>query len=415
MSVSLYSLATMLSTVVSNKRRVSALKSLGVVSIGDALTYFPFRVTDPVPPRAIREAGLGQTIAFGATVAQIRVAPMHARRGYRLDAVVDDGRFARSRGVTGAVAQLVFFSHRKSYIDWVAMRLGKGTEVVVSGQVSEFNGQIQFTHPDVLTIDPDAAVADQVNTPPATPPEGKHPYDAPNMEQALARIGRPRPVYHASARISSEHIHDTIMDVLGLLDTPIEDILPESVIGDRALLHRQQAFQAIHNPSTIDEFKLGIATLRYEEAFISQTAVVHSRAQSHEAPAAECTDVAMRDRFIGSLSFALTHGQREVIDTIAADMSREHPMQRLLQGEVGSGKTVVAVCAMLQAVGSGHQAVLIAPIACSRGSAHRRHEACGASAGAGAGSQWRALRHRCHARRLLRHIPGTKPRTRGDR
>ena len=89
-----------------------------------------------------------------------------------------------------------------------------------------------------------------------------------------------------------------------------------------------------------------------------------------------CAGVALRDRFIESLPFPLTGGQREVIDDIGVDMAREYPMQRLLQGEVGSGKTVVAVAAMLQAAGSGHQAVLVAPtqvLAEQQSCDHQRH------------------------------------------
>ena len=88
---------TTLASLVTNKRRVSALKSLGIVTVGDALTYYPFRVTEPVPLRAIREAAPGQQMAFAAVIRDMRVVPMNARRGYRLEATVDDADFARSR------------------------------------------------------------------------------------------------------------------------------------------------------------------------------------------------------------------------------------------------------------------------------------------------------------------------------
>lgn len=141
----------------------------------------------------------------------------------------------------------------------------------------------------------------------------------------------------------------------------IPDVLPESVRESNHLLHRAEAFLAIHDPLSTADFKRAIGTMRYEEAFVSQTALLQSRSNVRKDAALPCAGVALRDRFIESLPFPLTGGQREVIDDIGVDMAREYPMQRLLQGEVGSGKTVVAVAAMLQAAGSGHQAVLVAP------------------------------------------------------
>lgn len=102
-------------------------------------------------------------------------------------------------------------------------------------------------------------------------------------------------------------------------------------------------------------------TLRYEEALICQTALVQSRDSSRKATATACADTRLKDDFVESLPFSLTDGQQQVIADISDDMARDYPMQRLLQGEVGSGKTVVAVAAMMQAVGSGKQAVLVAP------------------------------------------------------
>ena len=99
-------MGTTLASLVTNKRRVSALKSLGIVTVGDALTYYPFRVTEPVPLRAIREAAPGQQMAFAAVIRDMRVVPMNARRGYRLEATVDDADFARSRRVPGSTARL---------------------------------------------------------------------------------------------------------------------------------------------------------------------------------------------------------------------------------------------------------------------------------------------------------------------
>ncbi|BAJ67940.1 ATP-dependent DNA helicase RecG [Bifidobacterium longum subsp. infantis] len=465
---------TTLASLVTNKRRVSALKSLGIVTVGDALTYYPFRVTEPVPLRAIREAAPGQQMAFAAVIRDMRVVPMNARRGYRLEAAVDDADFARSRRVPGSTARLTFFSYRKSYVDWVSMRLRAGTSVVVSGMPSEYMGQLQFTHPEILTVAPGSAgtgaglegyargaasgngafagstdpyaSAQSAYPPAAAAPSGAAlKYDADTVQEALTRVCRPRPVYHASSRISSEHIHETILGLLWMMgartsSTPdgqlagagsvdivapttdtiavqngeeksgttaesgaealsrsIPDVLPESVRKAKNLMHRAEAFLAIHDPASTARFKEAIETLRYEEAFVSQTSLLKARQHAHKSSAHPCplnealetarasvgeaaaepsaqpgasergaaTNLPdlpnLRDRFIASLPFTLTAGQSQVVDDIAADLERDWPMQRLLQGEVGSGKTVVALAAMLQAVGAGYQAVLVAP------------------------------------------------------
>ena len=431
---------TTLASLVTNRRRVSALKSLGIVTVGDALTYYPFRVTEPVPLRAIREAAPGQQMAFAAVIRDMRVVPMNARRGYRLEATVDDADFARSCRVPGSTARLTFFSYRKSYVDWVSMRLRAGTSVVVSGMPSEYMGQLQFTHPEILTVAPGSAgtgaglegyardaapsngafagsadpyaSAQSAYPPAAAAPSGAAlKYDADTVQEALTRVCRPRPVYHASSRISSEHIHETILGLLWMmgartsstsdgqltgagsadivapttdtiavqngeeksgttaesgaeaLSQSIPDVLPESVRKARNLMHRAEAFLAIHDPSSTSRFKEAIETLRYEEAFVSQTSLLKARSHAHKSAAHSCPLVtdSLRDQFIASLPFSLTAGQQQVIHDIAADLAHDWPMQRLLQGEVGSGKTVVALAAMLQAVDAGYQAVLVAP------------------------------------------------------
>ena len=433
-------MGTTLASLVTNKRRVSALKSLGIVTVGDALTYYPFRVTEPVPLRAIREAAPGQQMAFAAVIRDMRVVPMNARRGYRLEATVDDADFARSRRVPGSTARLTFFSYRKSYVDWVSVRLRAGTSVVVSGMPGEYMGQLQFTHPEILTVasvpagagaglegyargaasgngafagstDPYAS-AQSAYPPAATAPSGAAlKYDADTVQEALTRVCRPRPVYHASSRISSEHIHETILGLLWMMgartsSTPdgqlagagaagivapatdtiavqngeeksgttaesgaealsqsIPDVLPESVRKAKNLMHRAEAFLAIHDPASTARFKEAIETLRYEEAFVSQVSLLKARSHAHKSAAHSCPLVtdSLRDQFIASLPFSLTAGQQQVIHDIAADLAHDWPMQRLLQGEVGSGKTVVALAAMLQAVDAGYQAVLVAP------------------------------------------------------
>lgn len=359
---------TSLSTIISNKRRVSALKSLGIVTVEDALTYYPFRVTSPLRIANLKDVKIGEEVAFYAQVQSINVVPMNARRGFRIEInVLQDMQ---------AVAQLIYFSKNRQYAQWLSAKMHVGEMVVVGGTSSAFNGKLQFTHPQILTV---SAVeeSDSLHQSRDT---------VRSVEDGLARMSAPMPVYHANSRISSEHIHETILSILSALSKDSEDfaasaasadskdsatctteslqipnITPESVLKKRNLMTRASAIYSIHNPQSVDEFYKAVDSLRYEEAFISQVAVLRSREDSKDNQAKSCNNSLIRNEFVESLPFELTAGQKDVIDEIVRDMRERHPMRRLLQGEVGSGKTVVALAAMLEAVGSGYQAVLVSP------------------------------------------------------
>ena len=366
-----------LSSIISNKRRVSALKSLGIITIEDALTYYPFRVTNPLKIARLRDVQIGEEIAFYAQIQSINLVPMNARRGFRLEVNVLQDQQQH--------AQLIYFSKNRAYANWLSAKFRVGENVVIGGVSSAFNGRLQFAHPQILIVD--SQNHDSFN---------KSADTVGSVEEGLARLCAPQPVYHANSRISSEHIHETVLSVISALSalsqsaqsaqpeqleqsslsvsslsvsslsvsalsTQIPNILPESVLKKRNLLPRAEAICAIHNPQSTDEFYKAIATLRYEEAFVSQVAVLQSRENSKNNQAKSCNNSRLRCKFTESLPFSLTSGQQEVIDEIIGDMHERRPMRRLLQGEVGSGKTVVAVSAMLEAVGSGYQAVLVAP------------------------------------------------------
>lgn len=376
-------LNTAISSIISNKRRASALKSLGVITVKDALTYYPFRVTNPLKATHLSQIIPGQEVAFSATIQSINIVQMAARRGYRLEVNVAQD---------AAQAQIVYFSKNRQYVQWISGRIAVGQTVVVGGTSGEFNGRLQFTHPQILTVRAKSGESDDSAVQ--------------SVEEGIEKLCAPQPIYHANSRISSEHIHDTILGLLQLfkncdsgdsnvdatnvpdtdvlatnvLSDVLPDVLPQFVTNSRNLMHRAAAFESIHNPQNKNDFENAIHTMRYEEAFISQIAVLQSRKKSGENKSYACENSELRKHFEESLPFKLTEGQKNVIAEITADMQHaqntirsaeqrntEHrpkeqrPMRRLLQGEVGSGKTIVAMSAMLQAVGSGHQAVLIAP------------------------------------------------------
>ncbi|MDK8328397.1 MAG: ATP-dependent DNA helicase RecG [Gardnerella vaginalis] len=370
-------LNTAVSSIVSNKRRVSALKSLGVITVRDALTYYPFRVTNPLKRAHLSQILPGQEVAFSATIQSINIVQMAARRGYRLEVNVAQD---------AAQAQIVYFSKNRQYVQWVSGRIAVGQTVVVGGTSGEFNGRLQFTHPQILTVRAKSAESDDSAYNTDVRVQNSDDFSVQSVEDGIEKLCAPQPIYHANSRISSEHIHETILGLLRLFKTcdsgdpnvpdtdilsdVLPDVLPQFVTNSRNLMHRAAAFESIHNPQNKNDFENAIHTMRYEEAFISQIAVLQSRKKSGENKAYTCENSELRKHFEESLPFELTEGQKNVISEITADMQGESqateesplkPMRRLLQGEVGSGKTIVAMSAMLQAVGSGHQAVLIAP------------------------------------------------------
>lgn len=370
-------LNTAISSLISNKRRASALKSLGVITVKDALTYYPFRVTNPLKRTHLSQILPGQEVAFSATIQSINIVQMAARRGYRLEVNVAQD---------AAQAQIVYFSKNRQYVQWVSGRIAVGQTVVVGGTSGEFNGRLQFTHPQILTVRAKSAESDDSAHNDDARVQSSDDFSVQSVEDGIEKLCAPQPIYHANSRISSEHIHETILGLLRLFKTcdsgdpnvpdtdilpdVLPDVLPQFVTNSRNLMHRAAAFESIHNPQNKNDFENAIHTMRYEEAFISQIAVLQSRKKSGENKAYTCENSELRKHFEESLPFELTEGQKNVISEITADMQGESqateesplkPMRRLLQGEVGSGKTIVAMSAMLQAVGSGHQAVLIAP------------------------------------------------------
>ncbi len=221
----------------------------------------------------------------------------------------------------------------------MASRLRAGLQHVISGDPSTFNDRLQFTHPDILSVapaEPPAAEPQLAFGEPAVQPQARLRYDVDSEAQGLARATRPRPVYHANSRISSEHIHETIDPGLRLLagEDPfaaspvtadsaqfgeqfalgeaararlaeqIPDVLPESVRTAKHLMHRAQAFCAIHEPQSVADFKRAIETMRYEEAFVCQCALLMARGRAATSNAYACADVQLRDGYIERLPFA---------------------------------------------------------------------------------------------------------------
>ncbi|NUP75907.1 MAG: ATP-dependent DNA helicase RecG, partial [Sinomonas sp.] len=211
-----------------------------------------------------------------------------------------------------------------------------------SGRESVYRGKLQLTNPIYDLLDPEELDPD-----------------------AAARLaGRPIPVYPATGSIPSWTIAKAVGTVLGALDLEsLPEALPAELQRKYRLPSAAQAYRMIHVPETDADWRAAQQRFRYEEALVLQSALARRKAQ-HAALPSRPSPVrrgGLLDAFDRGLPFELTKGQREVGDVLASEIAEPHPMNRLLQGEVGSGKTVVALRAMLQVVDDGGQAALLAP------------------------------------------------------
>ena len=317
-------------------RTAATLAKLGLRTAHDLLRHYPRRYTEPGRLTDLSGLRVGEHVTVMAQVRQATVRSMRSRGGAMLEAVVTDGMRELA---------LTFFAKHPGSLRPHENRLRPGSVGLFTGDVGRYRGKAQLVHPDYTIVG----------------------LDADDEETALIEASRPIPIYPASAAIPSWRIATAVRTVLDPL-TPddVPDPIPAEVRSRRRLLDLHTALRLVHAPVTDDDQRRARARLVYEEAFVLQAALARRRAEAEQEeavarPGATDGRPGVLGAFDERLPFALTEGQRSVGEQIAADLARPRPMQRLLQGEVGSGKTVVALRAMLQVVDSGGQAALLAP------------------------------------------------------
>lgn len=316
-------------------RTAGALAQLGVHTVGDLLRYYPRRYTTPGRMTDLRGLRIGEHVTVMAEVRQATVRRMRARAGAVLEAVVTDGTRELS---------LTFFAKHESRLRHHESKLRPGRVGLFTGNVGRYRGTAQLVHPDYTVVG----------------------VDADDEAAALVEASRPIPIYPASATIPSWRIAPAVRTVLDpLTDDDLADPIPDEVRRRRGLLDLHTALRQVHLPFNDGDWRRALERLTFEEAFVLQAALARRRAEMAGQDAVARPGIpgetGLLAAFDARLPFVLTEGQRHVGEQIAEDLARPRPMQRLLQGEVGSGKTVVALRAMLQVVDSGGQAALLAP------------------------------------------------------
>ena len=297
------------------------LETMEIENALDLLQHYPRRYHDRTRTADIAELKIGEEATVVAAVRRISARRMRNRRTLVV-AVVYDGT---------DLLNVVFFNQ-----PWRKDRLPEGTEAAFFGKLEQYRGKRQMTNPAVDVLERGGEQQTGVIVP-VYPQSGKADVSTFELRPAIAGV----------------------LDQVGALAEPLSD----QVRTDLKLVDRTWAYRNVHQPETDDDARRARRRLRFDEFLRMQIGLV-ARKRAYEAlqrGISHRVDGPLVDAFLSSVPFELTGHQRRTIEEITADLARPSPMHRLLQGEVGSGKTVVALAALLVAVQGGHQGAFMAP------------------------------------------------------
>lgn len=302
-------------------------RGLQLTTVGDLLGHYPRRYAERGELTSISDLAEGDHVTIVADIASVTSRRMKAKKGSILEVLVTDG--------TDSLV-ITFFNQ-----PWRERELRVGQRGLFAGTVSAFRERRQLAHPQYLMLSDD------------------------NLELAAGFAGAIIPVYPSTKSVTSWQIQTSVGIALDGIGPDLENFedLPTELRLEHDLVDLRTALEGVHRPTDRAQIAAGRRRLAFEEAFVLQTALVQRRlvAQGYRASVRPSAGSALREAFDAALPFALTDGQVAVGEQISADLAGDVPMQRLLQGDVGSGKTVVAARAMLDVVAAGGQAVLLAP------------------------------------------------------
>jgi len=299
-------------------RGAAGLARLGITTPREALWYLPFRYDDFSELRTLRELVPDEKQSARVKVDAVRVEPGFGRRPQRVIAQLSDD----DRGT----AEAIWFGRR-----FVERRLQAGDEVIISGKVTERGWHRQFTSPEFSPVG-----RDSVHT---------------------ARVV---PIYHLSGNVTQKRLRELLARILEATLPSLGDPLTDAERGDLPRL--ADALQTAHFPETEAETTPALDRLAFDELLALQLGLAQARKARDDlqAPAIGVADADLVE-IVGALPFTLTGDQRAAVEAITADLASQRPMRRLLQGDVGSGKTAVAAVALASAVRAGWQGALMAP------------------------------------------------------
>lgn len=299
------------------KPTIKALESRGVRTVRDLLFYFPYRYLDFSVFKPIKEVKAGDIVTVRGKIKSIASRFSFRGRMSIAEAIVSDDT---------ASIKVVWFNQ-----GYLAKTLQTGDDVLLAGTVSQYK-TLQLQNP----------IYEKYN-------------------DNSAHTGRLVPVYHTTEGLYNRTIRNLIKGVLPLA-SQVRDIIPANTIKQFALMQLTETITELHFPTSDEKLKAAQKRIIFDEVFIQQLAVqTHKRRLEQSIAPTIATDVELIKQFLATLPFTLTNGQKRALWDIVKDMAAPRPMNRLLEGDVGSGKTLVALAASLETMKAGYQAVLLAP------------------------------------------------------
>ena len=317
-------------------KRKKVVEGLGLATVGDLLRHFPRRYLKTGELTDVDALEPGQQLTVVGEIVRSDVRSYRDRRSgqmaYRTETVLATG---------GPRLTITFFAKKQHIADFHARKFAVGTRGVFSGQVSRFRDDWQLTNPTAVIFG-DTGEDEQTRV-------------------TLERMGELYPLYPLTAGVDSFDLQRAITFALTVLDE-VPELLPERLRASYDLVDARRAYDWVHAPDSYAQVEKALQRFRFEEALVTQLVLARRRARLRgEGAQARTGGGGLLAAFDERLPFTLTDGQRAVGETLEEELARPHPMNRLLQGEVGSGKTLVALRAMLRTVDSGGQAALLAP------------------------------------------------------
>jgi len=300
-------------------RHAQTLGKLGLHTLGDMLYYFPHRYEDYSQLKPIKELFYGQQVTVIGMVQSVHTRPIRGGKQQLVEAILSDG--------TGAL-RLSWFNQ-----PWMANRLKEGASISVSGKIDQYLGRLVMNNPDFEPVE-----AESLHT------------------------NRIVPIYSLTEKITQKWLRNLMNQVISHWALRVTDHLPESVRLDAKLPELGDALLQVHFPVSQSRLKSARKRLAFDEIFFLQMGVLRQK-RDWQSVTARIFDVPedWLEARIKALPFALTGAQQRAVDDILVDLGSGRPMNRLLQGDVGSGKTVVAELATAIVTNAGAQAAIMAP------------------------------------------------------
>ncbi|MBC8505779.1 MAG: ATP-dependent DNA helicase RecG [Anaerolineales bacterium] len=295
------------------------LERLNIRTLGDMLYHFPHRYDDYSKMKPINRLGYGEKVSVIGSIQSVSARATRGGRTKLTEAVINDG---------SAAMRVTWFNQ-----PWIKKRLRQGMQIVLSGQTEQYLGRLTMNNPDWTPVE----------------------------ERNLLSEGIV-PVYALTAKLTQKWLRDKLHAVVTDWAPKVHDPLPSSMLDDASLMDLSVALQQIHYPASWDQLKEARHRLAFDEIFLLQLGVMQQKQNwaSQSAKIYQAED-GWLGKELGKLPFTLTAAQQRTLNEVVGDLSSGHPMNRLIQGDVGSGKTVIAALAIALVCDQGSQAALMAP------------------------------------------------------